>query len=77
MQVRYTNTALKELKKLPAKDRDALMAKLDIYAETGAGDVKKLQGRDGYRLRHRTWRAIFIIQGDVVVVHIAHRSKIY
>tara|TARA_Y100000815_G_scaffold244735_2_gene243187 strand:+ start:860 stop:1096 length:237 start_codon:yes stop_codon:yes gene_type:complete len=77
MQVTYSRTATKDLRKMPAKDRTALMDKLDTYAATGAGDVKALQGRAGFRLRHGQWRAIFDINGDIVVVRIAHRREVY
>jgi len=77
MQVRYSKSALKDLRKVPAKDRDAIMGKLAAYAETGQGDVKKLQGRDGYRLRHGNWRALFEIRGDIIVVRVAKRGAAY
>lgn len=77
MAVRYRPAARKALKTMPRADADALMRKLDAYAKTGAGDVKKLQGADMYRLRHRDWRAIFAIEGGVLVVRIAHRREVY
>ncbi|MEE9453997.1 MAG: type II toxin-antitoxin system RelE/ParE family toxin [Paracoccaceae bacterium] len=77
MQVIITNTAAKDLRKMPKRDAAAILVKLDIYATKGVGDVTKLQGRDGYRLRHGKYRAIFEINGDVIVLIIAHRSKVY
>ncbi|MDO5658307.1 MAG: type II toxin-antitoxin system RelE/ParE family toxin [Paracoccus sp. (in: a-proteobacteria)] len=77
MQVIYKSAARKALGKMPAQDKDALHNKLTAFAKTGAGDVKKLKGREGYRLRHGVWRAIFTIENDVVVIQIAHRSDIY
>lgn len=77
MQIAFTRTALKDLKKVPAKDRTALLEKLTHYANTGEGDVKKLQNRPEYRLRHGNWRALFEIQDDVIVLRVAHRSQVY
>lgn len=77
MQVTFTNTAAKALRKMPKKDSLAIVDKLEVYAETGRGDVKKLKGRDGYRLRHGNWRAIFEIKGDLLVLTVAHRSNVY
>lgn len=77
MQVTYSRTAQKDLRKVPAKDREALSRKLETYAETGHGDVTKLQGRDGYRLRHGNWRALFEIKGDILVVKVAKRGAVY
>ena len=76
--VTYTKTAIKALRKIPAKDRDAIMDKVKAYAETGIGDVKALQGSDLYRLRHRDWRAIFTQDGKVLnVLNIAKRGEVY
>ena len=76
--VTYTKTAIKALRKIPAKDRDAIMDKVKAYAETGIGDVKALQGSDMYRLRHGDWRAIFTQDGKVLnVLNVAKRGEVY
>ncbi|MFV0383373.1 type II toxin-antitoxin system RelE family toxin [Paracoccus sp. (in: a-proteobacteria)] len=77
MQVIITSAARKGLRKMPANDRTAMMAKLTAFAENGEGDVKKLVGSDYFRLRHGEWRAIFAIEGDVIVLKVAHRREIY
>ncbi len=77
MQIEYTRTALKGLRKLPLNDAMAVISKLEAYAETGAGGVKKLQGVAAYRLRYRNYRAIFQIEGNMLVVKIAHCKDIY
>lgn len=73
----YKRTAKRAMDRLPIGDRDALHGKLSHYAATGEGDVKKLVGGEEYRLRHGDWRAIFILDGDVVVVSVAHRRDVY
>lgn len=77
MPVVITAKALKDLKSVPARDVTAILAKLEIFAAHGTGDVKKLQSRDGYRLRHGDWRALFTMDGDVVVIRVLHRREAY
>jgi len=77
MQVTYTNAAAKALRKMPKKDMAALVTKLNAFAVTGEGDVKKLVGSSYYRLRHGDWRAIFEIEDNVLVVKVAHRREVY
>lgn len=78
MIVSYLPAARRSLKNMPPSDRAALMEKLDRYAATGAGDVKKLSGvAAAYRLRHGDWRAIFTLEDGILVVRIAHRREVY
>ena len=44
----------------------------------GKGDVKRLKGRSGARLRVGDWRIIFDESKDaIVVVAVGHRREIY
>ncbi len=46
--------------------------------KNGTGDVKKLQGREGYRLRKGSIRAIFeMTEGTMTVLEIGFRGNIY
>jgi mRNA-degrading endonuclease RelE of RelBE toxin-antitoxin system/PHD/YefM family antitoxin component YafN of YafNO toxin-antitoxin module len=54
-----TLSAAKDLDALPRDAREQVEAGLHRYAMTGQGDVKALQGRDGYRLRIGSYRVIF------------------
>lgn len=54
-----TPSAAKDLDALPSDARDLVSEGLNAYAISGAGDVKRLQGRDGYRLRIGRYRVIF------------------
>ncbi len=54
-----TQKAAKELDSLPANAREAVTEALALYAVTGNGDVKKLSGRDGFRMRVGSYRVIF------------------
>jgi mRNA interferase RelE/StbE len=76
--VTYTRTAIKALKKIPAKDRNAIESKISNYANGGVEDVKALQGSDLFRLRHGNWRAIFSQDGQVLdVLNVAKRGEVY
>ncbi len=55
----FTTKAARELDALPAQPRIAIDKALISYATTGAGDVKKLQGAEAYRLRVGEYRVLF------------------
>jgi mRNA interferase RelE/StbE len=81
MEVRYTKTALKALTRMPTVAARLIRSKIEQYAEAPASlanNVKKLQGRDGYRLRVGDWRVIFDQDGVVLdVLQIGPRGSIY
>ena len=54
-----TLSAAKDLDALPKDARERVEAGLHRYAISGRGDVKALQGRDGFRLRIGAYRVIF------------------
>lgn len=48
------------------------------YAATGQGDVTKLKGGEGARLRWGDYRVIFVETADSIEIHaIGHRRDIY
>lgn len=59
----------------------SIRAKIAQYAAdpaSQANNVKKLQGRDGYRLRVGDWRVIFDEDGNVIaILEIGPRGGIY
>jgi mRNA interferase RelE/StbE len=54
-----TASAARDLDNLPAEARQQVSDGLIEYAVSGKGDVKRLAGRDGYRLRIGRYRVIF------------------
>jgi len=81
-QVEYTRDALKALRAMPRNDASFVRGKIEKLAENpfAASNVKKLVGRDGYRLRAGDWRVIYQIDGQRLVVHvlaIAQREGVY
>ena len=78
MEVTYTRTAIKALRKLPPRDSKAIMAKITDYAAGGQQDVKALRNSEYFRLRHGNWRAIFSLDGVVLaVLNVAKRGEVY
>jgi mRNA interferase RelE/StbE len=74
----YTRTAIKALKALPAKDREAIMKKMDAHGAGLPQDVAMLKGSDILRLRHRDWRVVFEEDAEAVtVLDVAHRREVY
>ena len=78
MTVTFTPAALRQWIKLTADVRARIKTKLNIYLETGIGDVKRLKGRAGLRLRVGDWRVIFYTEGRrIVIAAVGHRREIY
>ena len=53
---------------------------LGVYALTGLGDVRRLKGQSGYRLRVGDWRVVFdrdLANREIYVRAIAHRRDVY
>lgn len=76
--IAYTGVAARQRAKLDAKIRARIDAKLESYGTLGKGDVKRLTGRDGTRLRVGDWRVIFYEEdGMIVVAADGHRREIY
>lgn len=76
--VAYTRSAAKALAKLPVDAREALIGKLRRYAETGAGDVKAMQGEPAIRIRAGDYRLVCEETATIVtVIRAGHRRDIY
>jgi mRNA interferase RelE/StbE len=58
-QIGFAPTATRQLLKLSPQVRERIIKKLDAFAATGHGDVKRLRGQAGARLRVGDWRVIF------------------
>jgi mRNA interferase RelE/StbE len=74
----FTPAAARQWAKLSAATRNRIDNRLTEFAEDGKGDVKKLKGRAGCRLRIGDWRVIFFEdQNSMVVAAVGHRREIY
>ena len=76
--VSFTPAAARQWLKLSADIRKRIDAKLTIYATNRSGDVKRLKGADGCRLRIGDWRVIFIEDARLItVIAVGNRNEIY
>jgi mRNA interferase RelE/StbE len=79
----YTKQAVRAFKGMPEHTSKAIRLKLEQIAEAPFGshsNVKKLQSRDGFRLRQGDWRVIYDIQQEILVIlvlEIALRKEVY
>jgi mRNA interferase RelE/StbE len=74
----FTTTSTRQWVKLSPEVRRRIDSRLTEFAESGHGDVKRLKGRDGSRLRVGDWRVIFYEdQEAIVIVAVGHRREIY
>ncbi len=80
-QITYGAQARKTLRKMPPKMARRIldgMVKLAENPDRQDLDVKKLAGRDGFRLRVGDWRAIYTKGGHVLAVErIGPRGDVY
>jgi mRNA interferase RelE/StbE len=76
-KISYASSAANALRRHRA-DANRIMRKIERYASTGAGDVKRLANSSASRLRIGDDRAIFEeTEATIIVTHIGPRSSIY
>ncbi len=82
-EIFITPYARRQFKKLSVKVGRDIRHALDILAENpfaNSNDVKKLKGRDGYRLRVGNYRIIYELENDKLIIHVlevGHRKDVY
>jgi mRNA interferase RelE/StbE len=77
-EISFSPTAARQWLRLSADVRKRIDAKLTVYATKNLGDVKRLKGRAGCRLRIGDWRVIFIEEvHSIIVVAVGNRRDIY
>lgn len=75
MEIQYSKQALKFLKRQDVITRKRIVNAINLLP---SGDVKKLQGRNGYRLRVGDYRVIFDTDGNILFIElIGNRGEIY
>jgi mRNA interferase RelE/StbE len=76
--VSFTPAATRQWLKLSPDIRKRIDAKLTLYATNRSGDVKRLRGAPGCRLRIGGWRVIFIEDArSITVIAVGNRKEIY
>jgi mRNA interferase RelE/StbE len=80
-QLLIERSAQKELSKVPHQDRARIIAAIQGLSEDPRpSGVKKLTGRNAWRIRVGNYRVIYEIQDNslvVLVVSVGHRKEIY
>lgn len=75
MQIYYSKQAVKFLSK---QDKITQKRIVSAIGRLPSGDVKKLQGRTGFRLRIGNFRIIFDREGNILYIEeIDNRGQIY
>lgn len=73
--------AVKQLDRLPEKISEGIIESIVSLEENPRPfGYKKLQGRDGYRIRYGNYRVIYDILEEILIVDIielGHRKNIY
>lgn len=74
----FKAAALRKWLKLPSDTRERISNRLSEFVRTGEGDVVRLKGRPGARLRVGDWRVLFHDDGRTITVFdVGHRCDIY
>ena len=80
-QIEISSRAAKQLKKLPPDIRDRINDKiLELADNPRPSGVVKLEDDDKYRIRVGSYRVLYEIKDDVLmvkVVKVAHRKEVY
>ena len=75
MTINYSKQAIKFLSK---QDKTTRVRIVEAINKLPQGDVKKLHGQEGYRLRVGDYRVIFDKNGDVLCIEkIDNRGQVY
>lgn len=81
MNLKYTRTALKQLKALARNDAKRVKLKIEQYAQnpgSQANNVTELQGSNLHRLRIGAYRVVFDKSGVILtILKIGHRRDVY
>lgn len=81
-RIEFLPDARKALQTMPRNVRELILSKIETLALApfDAPNVRKLTGRDGWRLRVGAWRIIYTVDATrltIVVLTIATRGKVY
>lgn len=75
MIINYSKQAIKFLKKQDKPTRERIVTAINLLPD---GDVKKLQGQSGYRLRVGDFRILFDKSGNILFIEkIDNRGQVY
>ena len=80
-ELQFKKSVAKDLRKIPNSDVKKILQRVQslVLNPRGPGCVK-LSGQERYRIRQGVYRIVYEINDDeiiVVVVKVAHRSRVY
>lgn len=80
-RIEIKRSAVKEIERLPKNDLKRILEKIEsLSREPRGGDCIKLSGEEKYRVRVGSYRILYTIQDDVLlvcVVKVGHRKDVY
>ncbi len=79
-KIKWTDTALNQLKKIQEQIQKRIFKKLDEVAEEPFVYVERMVGQNLYKLRVGDYRVLMTLENSkmiVWIVEVGHRSKIY
>lgn len=75
MEIIYSKDAIKFLRKQTRQTQNRIISAIEKIPN---GDIRKLKGRNGYRLRVGTFRILFDEKGTIInIIDIDNRGQIY
>ena len=79
MEIRYTDLALEDLRRIPKRFAAQIVAKITKLEDGLHGSIKRLTNFDcDYRLRCGDYRVLFDVEDGTVLVHrVLHRKEAY
>ena len=84
MRIEWATKAVKDLRRLAARDRERIVAKIEQYAtnpEALANQVVSLVGGEYFRMRVGNYRVVFAVERGrvviMVVLRVRHRREAY
>lgn len=84
MTIEWGTKAIRDMRRLPARERERIIAKIEQYAEDPASlanQLVTLTGGPYRRLRSGNYRVIFNVEQDestiMVVLRVRHRREAY
>lgn len=78
LQLIFEESAIRDLKRLPAADRERVLLRLEAFSMDQPTKVKKLAGREEYRLRVGDYRVLFTRSGEKATIRrVVHRKDAY
>ncbi len=79
MNIEWTRRARKDLRKLDIPEQARVVASATRYAESGFGDIRKVETTDKLALRVGDWRIFFKrkAKGTIQITAVRLRDKAY